>query len=282
MERKIRQMVQGIPAVDGAGVHLTRVLGNTTVKAFDPFLMLDSFDSTNPADYVAGFPMHPHRGIETISYLDRGRMQHRDTLGFEDTIRDGDVQWMVAGSGIEHEERIPAADQMRGIQLWLNLPAKEKMAKPSYRAIHKNEILELPVADGKGVLRLVAGEYEGHKGYESKHIPLTFYALHLKEGAKLELKSDPEQTAVLFTLCGSVSVSGDVMPEKTAAVLEEGDHIALDAAGEAEVLVLMAKPLHESVVWGGPVVMNTREELYQAFEEINKGTFLKEQMEHEV
>ena len=132
MERKVIYQVKGSPAVDGAGVHLVRVLGPDTVKEFDPVLMLDSFDSTNPPDYTAGFPMHPHRGIETISYVSSGQMMHRDSLGHSDTISSGEVQWMTAGSGILHEELLPAAERLLGVQLWLNLPAKEKMTSPRY------------------------------------------------------------------------------------------------------------------------------------------------------
>ena len=142
MERKIETQVKGFHAIDGGGVHLVRVLGNTTVKAFNPFLMLDSFDSTNPEDYVAGFPMHPHRGIETITFVAHGNMRHKDSMGFEDIVQDGEVQYMSAGSGILHEETIPASPRMCGLQLWLNLPAKDKMTKPSYKAIKKNEIPE--------------------------------------------------------------------------------------------------------------------------------------------
>lgn len=137
MQRQVKNKIKGFRTVDGAGVSLFRVLGNQTIEEFDPILMLDSFDSTNPADYVAGFPMHPHRGIETITYLYKGRMRHKDTLGNEDEIGDGEIQWMNAGSGILHEEELPPADRMLGVQLWLNLPAKEKMSKPTYHSIKK-------------------------------------------------------------------------------------------------------------------------------------------------
>ena len=127
MERTVRATVQGQRTVDGAGVHLVRVLGNGTTTEYDPILMLDSFDSYDPDDYIAGFPMHPHRGIETISYVYKGAMRHRDSLGFDDTVRDGEVQWMTAGSGILHEELLPPTERMLGVQLWLNLPKKDKM-----------------------------------------------------------------------------------------------------------------------------------------------------------
>ena len=133
MERKVEQQVRGFRTQDGAGVNLVRVLGKGTVSEYDPILMLDSFDSTNPDDYTAGFPMHPHRGIETISYVYHGYMTHKDSLGNEDTIGDGEVQWMTAGSGILHEEKLPASERLLGVQLWLNLPAKDKMVPPAYR-----------------------------------------------------------------------------------------------------------------------------------------------------
>lgn len=135
MKRKVKTKVKGFRTTDGAGVKLVRVLGNLTTKEFDPILMLDSFDSINPDDYTAGFPMHPHRGIETISYVSRGKMVHRDSLGNEAGISDGEVQWMNSGSGIMHEEMVPAAERLLGVQLWLNLPAKDKMSKPSYNAV---------------------------------------------------------------------------------------------------------------------------------------------------
>jgi len=154
MERKISRQVTGFRTQDGAGVKLVRVLGNGTVEDYDPILMLDSFDSINPDDYTAGFPMHPHRGIETISYIYRGKMTHRDSLGNEDTIEDGEVQWMTAGSGILHEEKLPASERMLGVQLWLNLPAKDKMVAPAYRSIKNSEIEEIELENGKKRLPL--------------------------------------------------------------------------------------------------------------------------------
>lgn len=145
MERKITKTVQGYRTRDGAGVNLVRVLGKDTIEDFDPILMLDSFDSTNPEDYIKGFPIHPHRGIETISYLYKGKMIHRDTLGNEGAITSGEVQWMNSGSGIEHEEMIPESDRLLGVQLWLNLPSSEKMIKPSYHRINFENIKELDI-----------------------------------------------------------------------------------------------------------------------------------------
>jgi redox-sensitive bicupin YhaK (pirin superfamily) len=282
MKKTIQKTVTGYPTVDGAGVQLIRVLGNATVKDFDPFLMLDSFDTDKYDDYKEGFPMHPHRGIETISYLSHGRMQHADTLGFTDTVSDGEVQWMTAGSGIEHEERIPRAERLCGIQLWLNLPEKEKMASPYYHAIHKDDIPEVELPDGKGTLRVLAGAYGDVRGYQSRHLPLTYYALRLNEDASLTLSVDPANTTMLFSLEGEADVEGEHLSAKTAALLSVGDEVTITAASpDTEILFLSAPPLHEKVAWGGPIVMNTTEQLYAAFDELQEGTFLKEQLQHD-
>ena len=169
MERKVRHQVKGYRTQDGAGVNLVRVLANRTVDEYDPILMLDSFDSTNPDDYTAGFPLHPHRGIETISYIYHGKMVHKDSLGNEDAISDGEVQWMTAGSGILHEERLPASERMLGVQLWLNLPAKDKMTHPAYRSIKKHEIDEITFESGK--IRLLAGNMKEEKGLKAAIYP---------------------------------------------------------------------------------------------------------------
>jgi redox-sensitive bicupin YhaK (pirin superfamily) len=178
MERKVKDKIKGFKTTDGAGVSLVRVLGNTTVETFDPILMLDSFESTNPEEYVAGFPMHPHRGIETISLIVNGNMVHKDSLGNEDGITDGEVQWMTAGSGILHEEKLPASDKLLGVQLWLNMPQKYKMAPPEYHSIKKEEIKEIPI-DG-GTLRLISGEYKEHKGFTGKYLPLDYLSYNAR------------------------------------------------------------------------------------------------------
>jgi redox-sensitive bicupin YhaK (pirin superfamily) len=174
-------------------VNLVRVLGHSTVENYDPILMLDSFDSTNPDDYTAGFPLHPHRGIETISYVYRGRMTHRDSLGNEDTIGDGEVQWMTAGSGILHEEKLPASDRMLGVQLWLNLPAKDKMVRPAYRSIKNAEIEEIPLENG--MIRLLAGQYKDHTGYASQYLPLDYYDIHLNPNTSTAIETDPDRSS---------------------------------------------------------------------------------------
>ena len=260
MERKISQQVRGYRTKDGAGVSLVRVLGNQTVQEYDPILMLDSFDSTNPDDYTAGFPMHPHRGIETISYVYRGFMTHKDSLGNEDTIGDGEVQWMTAGSGIMHEEKLPAAERMLGVQLWLNLPAKDKMTAPAYRSIKNSEIEEIEIENGK--LRLLAGEYNGRKGYQGKYLPLDYYDIHLNPDASITIRTDIERSVLVFTLLGNAYIGGELVKEKTAVKLTAGDHVEIKAIDQkAQVLFISSLYLHEPIFWGGPIVMNTIDEL---------------------
>ena len=277
MERRIAQQVRGHRTQDGAGVSLVRVLGHDTVQAYDPLLMLDSFDSTEPDDYTAGFPMHPHRGIETISYVYRGAMTHRDSLGNEDTIRDGEVQWMTAGSGILHEEQLPASERMLGVQLWLNLPARDKMVPPAYHAIKNADIAD--IAFEGGTLRLLAGRYEDRIGYLAKYLPLDYYDIHLNPNASINIKMAEDRSVMLFTLLGDAIVAGEPVKEKTAVRLTGGDDVEIQATDKpTQVLFVSSTPLSEPVAWGGPIVMNTRQELMTAFDDLKKGTFLRNEI----
>lgn len=279
MERKIKQQVTGFRTQDGAGVNLVRVLGNGTVQEYDPILMLDSFDSVDPDEYTAGFPMHPHRGIETISYVYRGYMTHRDSLGNEDTIGNGEVQWMTAGSGIMHEEKLPASERMLGVQLWLNLAAKDKMVPPAYHSIKNADIEELDFDWGK--LRLLAGEFEGRKGYMSKYQPLDYYDLHIKANETAVINTDSERSIMVFTLLGDAYIGDELIKEKTAVKLTLGDSVKIKATDkDAQVLFVSSTLLSEPVVWGGPIVMNTREELNKAFDDLKKGTFLQDNISY--
>ncbi len=279
MKRKVKTTVKGFRAIDGAGVSLVRVLGRDTVKEFDPILMLDSFDSINPEDYIAGFPMHPHRGIETISYVSSGKMMHRDSLGNEDTVSSGEVQWMNSGSGILHEERIPEVDRLLGVQLWLNLPKDDKMSKPSYNSIKKEDIKEVEIDGGK--IRLLAGDYKDVSGYGGKHLPLNYYDVHLDEGAEIILNMDANESVMLFTLLGDVYVEGELVEEKTAVKLTEGGSVYIKNGDEkAQVLYISSKALNEPISWAGPIVMNSKEEIKEALDELNKGIFIKEKLEY--
>lgn len=275
MQRKpIKRTVQGHPAIDGAGVHLVRVLGNRTVEDFDPFLLLDSFDSTNPADYLRGFPMHPHRGIETITYLVEGDIEHQDSLGNRGSIKSGQSQWMTAGSGILHQEMPQASPRLFGLQIWLNLPSREKMAAPAYFDIRQDMIPQ--VAAGRAVVRVLSGEFEGVQGIKPRHIQASIYDVSLPPGEEMVLPAIPGETVFVFLLEGDADIGGRRIPVKTAVLFGEGEVVAVAAPPEGAVrfIFLSGPPLREPVAWGGPIVMNTEEELETAFRQLAAGTFV--------
>ena len=275
--RRIKKTVTGTATQDGAGVKLVRVLGNNTVNDFDPFLMLDAFDSTNPEDYIKGFPWHPHRGIETITYLVEGLIEHGDSLGHSGRIESGECQWMTAGSGIIHQEMPQPAPRMLGLQFWLNLPRDQKMVQPKYHGATREQV---PVIEEDGAtVRIIAGDYQGRQGaLTAEHIKALFIDVELKKGADWTFKADPEATIYLYILEGDGhfdEASGPVA-KKHAVLFEPGEAIKVKAGTDGVRFVLcQARPLSEPVAWGGPIVMNTREELNRAFEELDNGTFIK-------
>ncbi len=273
--REIQKTVRGQRAVDGASVRLVRVLGNADVYDFDPFLMLDSFDSTNPSDYTAGFPWHPHRGIETITYLISGRIEHMDSLGNKGVIASGESQWMTAGSGILHQEMPQASDRMLGFQLWLNLPRKEKMAEPAYLSITPQDIPV--VTSGNATVRLLSGSYGDANGILPRHIPASIFDISLPRGESLTLPTKPEENVFVFLIEGDAIVNATLISEKTAVLFGGGDSVSFSAAPERDLRIIFfsGKALHEPIAWGGPIVMNTREELDFAFDELRRGTFIK-------
>ncbi|MEG0291481.1 MAG: pirin family protein [Anaerovoracaceae bacterium] len=279
MKRQIDKLVKGFNTEDGAGVKLVRVLGPGTVNDFDPILMLDSFDSRNPEDYTAGFPMHPHRGIETISFVSQGKMMHKDSLGHSDTVESGEVQWMTAGSGIMHEELLPAADRMLGVQLWLNLPAEHKMTKPEYHSIKKEDIKE--IKNDSGTIKVLAGKYQGTEGFKGKYLPLDYLDVKIEENKTMEIEVNTENSVMIFTLLGNVEIEGKLVDEKTAAHLTKGDRVSIKALSEeTEVLLMSSSYLNERISWGGPIVMNNEKDLNNAFYELERGEFLKESVEY--
>ncbi len=274
MKAKVRGVVKGSAAIDGAGVHLTRVLGNATVEDFDPFLMLDSFDSRDPELYLAGFPTHPHRGIETITYLSSGRMDHKDSMGNEGAILDGDVQWMTAGSGIMHSEFPKASERILGLQFWLNLPAAEKMTDPKYFDIKNEDIPEFTENGAK--VRVISGNFKGTEGVKPHHIQAKFVEVKIEPNNEFTIPLVEEETHFIFTLEGGVEIDGTTYSEKSAILFTEGDEIVVKSTDKPLHLLFIEAPrLDEPVAWGGPIVMNTRAELSLAFEELNNGTFVK-------
>ncbi|MDR1747557.1 MAG: pirin family protein [Spirochaetaceae bacterium] len=274
--KNIKKTVKGQHAVDGAGVHLVRVLGYYDVKDFDPFLMLDSFESENPADYIKGFPMHPHRGIETITYLIQGEIDHQDSLGNKGTIRSGESQWMTAGSGILHQEMPQAAPRILGLQIWLNLPRKDKMTHPAYFNITGDMIPIIP--QPFGTLRIISGEYSGKKGVNPSYIQATLYDVTLDAGKESVFEVRKDENVFIFLIEGDAIVNGTHQPEKTAVLFDmEGDSIQVAATEDdpARFIFFSGKPLREPIAWGGPIVMNTEEELRQAFLDLENGVFVR-------
>ena len=280
MKRKILNRTQGFRTKDGAGVSLVRVLSRNTTKEYDPVLMLDSFDSVDPDDYIKGFPMHPHRGIETITYLREGTMTHKDSMGNEDTITDNEVQWMTAGSGIMHEEMPKPSKRMLGVQLWLNLLAKDKMVRPHYQSLRGDDLKI--VEEDFARVKVISGEYKGTKGYAPKYLPLDFYEIEIKKNEEFTIDTKDNQQVILFTLIGDIEVEGDVVYEKTAVTTTDGDKLTIKAKDE-DVIVLFLKsiPTNEPIAWAGPIVMNTNEDLRQASLDLRNGTFIKEKPEED-
>lgn len=279
--RQIKRIVKGKSTVDGAGVRLVRVFGHHDTEDFDPFLLLDAFDSTEPSDYIKGFPWHPHRGIETITYLISGDIEHGDSLKNSGSILDGDCQWMTAGSGIIHQEMPKESPRMLGAQIWLNLPAKDKMTVPAYGDI-KSEDVPVIEEDGK-TIKIISGEYSGQKGaFEGKYIKALYLDVQIPPGKEWSCRTNPENTLFIYIFRGKgVFNSGTtneetVINDKQAVLFGQGDIFRIKASDEGiRFILLSGKPLREPVAWGGPIVMNTREELDTAFEELDAKTFIK-------
>lgn len=280
--RDIGRVARGVGMQDGAGVKLTRVISNQDVYDFDPFLMLDAFDSRNPDDYIKGFPPHPHRGIETVTYLIEGEMEHGDSLGNKGVIRGGDCQWMTAGSGIIHSEMPKPSERLLGLQFWLNLPRSDKMTTPKYRMITAEQT---PTAEREGVVvRVISGSYAGIEGaVRPDYVQVSFMDVELERKAEWSIGTQPDITAFLYILSGAGTFGDkrEIVIEKNATLFTPGDEIKVKAGGNGLRFVLcMGMPLKEKISWGGPIVMNTEKELEEAFAELRNGTFIKTAAEH--
>ncbi len=282
MLNMVKKIVKGEKKVDGAGVQLIRVIGKPDVYDFDPFLMLDAFDSDNPDTYIKGFPWHPHRGIETVTYLLEGEIDHGDSLGNSGVIRNGQCQWMTAGSGIIHQEMPQPAPRLLGTQLWVNLPAGDKMTVPKYRDFKSSD---MPVVEDKGsIVRIIAGEFNGTKGpMEEITVQPTYLDVTVKSGCSFYYDADPENTLFIYIIHGSLIFPAEdsrILPAREAVLFERGDRLHLKAGSDEEVRLLLfsGKPLNEPIEWGGPIVMNTKEELNQAFKDIEEEAFIKEHL----
>lgn len=277
--RQVKQIIKGMPASDGAGVQLTRIIGTPYLEMLDPFLLLDAFGSDKPQDYIAGFPPHPHRGFETVTYMLDGKMRHKDSAGNEGVIEAGGVQWMTAGSGIIHSE-MPEQDEGRlaGFQLWVNLPASRKMTAPKYQEKNAAEIPE-ETRQGDTHIKVVAGNTTmGTKGViENSTVEPIYWDIHLQQQHNFTDKVPSTHNAFIYVIEGEVKIgeANDSVEEGYLAILDKGDQISIQASKDSRFLLIAGKPLNEPIARGGPFVMNTQQELNQAFVDYQKGTLIQ-------
>jgi len=273
--RTIEQLVAGQATSDGAGVKLTRVLTQNLQHRLDPFLMLDAFGSDQPDDYIAGFPDHPHRGFETVTYMIAGRMLHRDSAGHEGLLENGGVQWMTAGKGVIHSE-IPQQEEgvMEGFQLWLNLPQRDKMNTPWYRDFKADDLPKFVTEEGVAVT-VIAGESHGISGAVTRDTTQPNYLdLHLPAGARFAQQLPMGHNAFIYVYRGEVSIAGKVVPVQRMAILAndaQADGVVIEAGIDARVLLISGQPLKEPIVQYGPFVMNSKDEIYQALSDFRDG-----------
>ncbi|HVA62671.1 MAG TPA: pirin family protein [Terriglobales bacterium] len=296
--RPVKRMIVAKPTLEGAGVHLRRAFGFGNTQEFDPFLLLDDFRNDVPEDYLAGFPWHPHRGIETITYVLAGSVEHGDSMGNHGAIAPGDVQWMTAGSGIIHQE-MPKGDnlgRMHGFQLWANLPASLKMTRPRYQEVKAPEIPDITDDDGTQV-RIVSGSFWGRKGpVEGVAADPIYLDVTVPPGRRKTLPVEVTRHAFAYVFSGGgkfCHASGplavptepvgwaDTAPpteadNRSLVLFDRGDELMVEAGEDGiRFLLVSGKPLEEPVAWYGPIVMNTQQQLRQAYEELERGTFLK-------
>jgi len=275
VSRTVERLVTGQATSDGAGVKLNRVLTQDLQHRLDPFLMLDAFGSDKPDDYIAGFPDHPHRGFETVTYMIAGRMLHRDSAGHEGLLQNGGVQWMTAGKGVIHSE-IPQQEEgvMEGFQLWLNLHSTEKMNAPWYRDFQNDQLPKLQTPAGVEVT-VIAGASHGVQGAVTREITQPLYLdVHMPQGARFEQTLPADHNAFLYVYRGEVTIDGKAVPLQRMAILAntaQADGVVIEASADATLILISGKPLKEPIVQYGPFVMNSKDEIYQALSDFRDG-----------
>jgi redox-sensitive bicupin YhaK (pirin superfamily) len=275
--RRIERVLGGQFVMDGAGVKINRVLTQPLQRRLDPFLMLDAFGSDKAGDYIAGFPEHPHRGFETVTYMLAGRMRHRDSAGNEGVVSDGGVQWMTAGRGVIHSE-MPEQNEglMEGFQLWLNLPAKDKMGAPWYRDIPNEEVPRFTLRT-KAEVQVIAGSSHGVTGAVQREATQPLYLdIHLPQGVEFEQPLPAGHNAFFYVYRGEVVVDGKAVPPARMAILDnarEADGVRIKASADSHLILIAGKPLNEPIAQYGPFVMNTNAEVFQAVEDFRAGRF---------
>ena len=283
--RKINKILTAKPTLEGAGVKLKRVFGYYEMPLLDPFLLLDNFGSDNPDDYIAGFPWHPHRGIETVTYMLEGEVEHSDSLGNKGVIYSGDVQWMTAGSGIVHQE-IPKRfeGRMRGFQLWVNLPKTNKMMDPRYRDVKGETIPEFSPNPNVNI-KIIAGQLNGTRGpVQDLVVDTDYFDITVSPNSEFEVSTKNGYKTFAFVFQGSGYFDEnkkDILKADHLAVFEDEGVVKVSTEDDpVRFLLVSGKPLNEPIAWRGPIVMNTDEELAVAFQEYRNGTFIKQTLEH--
>jgi len=275
---EVKKIIQAIETSDGAGVKLKRSIGTPEANYIDPFLMLDEFGSENKDDYIAGFPPHPHRGIETVTYMLKGDFEHEDSTGAKGIMSSGDVQWMKTGRGIIHSEMPAMSDgKLLGFQLWINMPAKLKKNKPEYIYIKGNELGTHE--DSEKIVKVIAGKYEKAEGPEKKHnVEPIYFHIVLNEGKEFSCEISDSHNSFIYLLKGELKI-GKQDHSKTGnsslVLLERGNKLIVKANKTTEFLFIAGKPIGEAIARGGPFVMNTKAEILQAIQDYNNGTFAK-------
>jgi len=275
LSRTIERIVSGVATSDGAGVKLTRVLTQNLQHRLDPFLLLDNFHSDDPGDYIAGFPDHPHRGFETVTYMIAGRMRHRDNAGHQGLLQNGGVQWMTAGRGIIHSE-MPEQENgvMEGFQLWLNLPARRKMIPAWYRDIPSTEIPEYVTNEGVKV-RVIAGSSNGISGAMTREDTEPLYLdIDMPANRQFTTAIPVTHNAFVYVYRGAITISGTALGENRMGILansQQTDGVTIGTTAPAKVILVAGKPIGEPIVQHGPFVMNTKEEIYQAIKDLQEG-----------
>ena len=273
--RVVEHLIAGQATSDGAGVKLTRVLTQNLQRRLDPFLMLDAFGSDKADDYIAGFPDHPHRGFETVTYMIAGRMLHRDSAGHEGLLQNGGVQWMTAGRGVIHSE-IPQQEEgvMEGFQLWLNLHSSEKLNAPWYRDFQTEQLPKLHTPEGVQVT-VIAGASHGVQGAVTREITQPLYLdVHMPSGSRFEQALPADHNAFLYVYRGEVRIAGQAVPVQRMAILAnsaQADGVVIEASADARLILVSGRPLNEPIVQYGPFVMNTQQEIYQALADFRDG-----------
>ena len=274
---EVSEIINPIPATDGAGVKLKRSIG-VEPNYFDPFLMLDEFGSENKDDYIAGFPAHPHRGIETVTYMLNGEFEHKDSAGGKGRMTAGDVQWMKTGSGIIHSE-MPAMKEgkLHGFQLWINMPAKFKMSKPEYHYINADQMSVHE--DNEKKVKVIAGRFENSEGPIKGHnIDPIYFDIELNEEKEISFNIPLTHNTFIYLIDGEIKIGNnahDEVKNSKLILLTKGEHLKVSALSKAKFLLISGKPIGEQIARGGPFVMNTKQEILQAIEDFHSGTFVK-------